>query len=94
MPAHLNGASVLTNRRSADYDPALPNVCWDLNGLGEKGCNGNRRKWASGWCGFVAARKLGALVWKTMNARLLFGNRSLKNIFWWNSNHEVEFLGT
>jgi hypothetical protein len=96
LPAHLQwGASVPNaSGRTAVITNARGNVCWDLEGLGPKGCNGPEGNGLRAGAGFVApTEQAGALIQQTVNGQTSFSvNGRTRNVFR-NKNGAAEFRG-
>lgn len=96
LPAHLEWTASVPNPSggTAVISNARGNVCWDLDALGPKGCNGPAGNGLRAGAGFVAPNdQAGALIQQTVSGQTSFSvNGRTKNIFR-NKNGAPEFRG-
>jgi len=84
LPAHLEWGASIPNPSGAAavISSARGKVCWDLQALGQMGCNGPEGNGLRGGDGFVAPKEqAGALIQRTMNGQTSFSvNGRTRNV--------------
>lgn len=84
LPAHLEWSASIPNPSGATavISNAKGTVCWDLQGLGQMGCNGPGGNGLRAGDGFVAPQEqAGALIQRTVNGQTSFSvNGRMRNV--------------